>query len=123
MKRVQRSRAKGSRLPPNTKCVTRPGKWSNPFTPEEDPGFQQYQVHLDARLMAGALDLDDLRGFDALACWCKPGAPCHADILVAMLDATMPDADTVVWRWPDDEYPQYASRKFFEGYASDYAGG
>lgn len=29
--RVQRSRAKGSRLPPNTKCCTRPGFFSNPL--------------------------------------------------------------------------------------------
>ena len=30
-KRVQRSRAKGSKLPADTVCVTRPGKWGNPF--------------------------------------------------------------------------------------------
>jgi len=30
--RIQRSRIKGWRLPPNTVCVTRPSKWGNPFT-------------------------------------------------------------------------------------------
>ena len=30
-KRIQRKRTKGWRLPPNTVCVTRPGKWGNPF--------------------------------------------------------------------------------------------
>lgn len=29
--RVQRLRTKGAKLPPNTVCVTRPGKWGNPF--------------------------------------------------------------------------------------------
>lgn len=29
--RVQRKRKKGWRMPPNTVCVTRPGKWGNPY--------------------------------------------------------------------------------------------
>jgi hypothetical protein len=29
--RIQRKRTKGSKLPPNTVVVTRPGKWGNPF--------------------------------------------------------------------------------------------
>jgi Domain of unknown function (DUF4326) len=29
--RIQRQRAKGWRMPPNTVSVTRPGKWGNPF--------------------------------------------------------------------------------------------
>jgi len=29
--RIQRKRTKGFRLPPNTVCCTRPGKFSNPF--------------------------------------------------------------------------------------------
>ena len=29
--RIQRKRTKGWRMPPNTVCVTRPGKWGNPF--------------------------------------------------------------------------------------------
>lgn len=32
--RVQRSRAKGERLPDGAICVTRPGKWGNPFVIE-----------------------------------------------------------------------------------------
>ncbi|MCX6217676.1 DUF4326 domain-containing protein [Spirosoma sp.] len=34
--RIQRKRTRGFRLPENTVCVTRPGKWSNPFTVEEE---------------------------------------------------------------------------------------
>jgi hypothetical protein len=29
--RIQRQRTKGWKMPPNTVCVTRPGKWGNPF--------------------------------------------------------------------------------------------
>jgi len=28
----------------------------------------------------------DLRGHD-LACWCKPGTPCHADVLLEIANA------------------------------------
>jgi hypothetical protein len=31
-------------------------------------------------------DLTPLRGKD-LACWCKPGAPCHADVLLELANA------------------------------------
>jgi len=31
--------------------------------------------------------LPELRGKD-LACWCKPGAPCHADVLLELANAT-----------------------------------
>src|SRR5262245_4751706 len=30
-KRIQRRRTKGWRIPPNTVCIGRPGKWGNPF--------------------------------------------------------------------------------------------
>jgi len=38
----------------------------------------------------GALDLSELRGKN-LACWCKPGEACHADVLLALAnDETQP---------------------------------
>lgn len=37
-KRVQRKRTKGYRLPANTICVTRPGKWGNPYTVKRAKG-------------------------------------------------------------------------------------
>lgn len=36
--RIQRSRTRGSKLPPNTICVTRPGLWSNPFVVGQPSG-------------------------------------------------------------------------------------
>jgi len=35
MKRVQRKRTKGYKMPENTKYVGRPTKWGNPFRVEE----------------------------------------------------------------------------------------
>ena len=42
-----------------------------------DDGWPSLSV-LERRLSA---DLHELRGKD-LACWCKPGEPCHADVLI-----------------------------------------
>lgn len=36
IKRIQRKRTKGFRLPPNTICVSRPSKFSNPFRDMKD---------------------------------------------------------------------------------------
>jgi len=34
----------------------------------------------------GGARVPELRGRD-LACWCKPGAPCHADVLLEIANA------------------------------------
>lgn len=84
--RIQRKRTAGWRMPPNTISVTRPGKWGNPFTANEHgieaalENFRYYateQIELDPEWLA------PLRGKD-LACWCKEGAPCHADTLLKL---------------------------------------
>lgn len=44
--------------------------------------FAEMLAHPDIRKSVGyPHDLTPLRGH-ALACWCAPGAPCHADILI-----------------------------------------
>lgn len=93
-KRHQRSRAKGARLPAGVICVTRPGKWGNPYPTAHDfrcaflairdgkvlrPGLSKYAVHMTRIVW----DIAELRGKD-LACWCKPGQSCHADVLIEM---------------------------------------
>ncbi len=116
-KRIQLSRRKGWRLPPNTVVVARPGKWGNPFKvgghyivpdgPLKPGGGAQWlylQVHVPDRratsietaAQAGELfrrlevrrarGLSELRGKN-LACWCKPGEPCHADVLLELANA------------------------------------
>lgn len=104
--RVWLRRTKGWRLPPNTIVVTRgPGRlWGNPYV-HEDPAIavRAYRElltgnyatvdglrlaangpvldHAHARILRQALPT--LRGFN-LACWCRPGAPCHADVLLEL---------------------------------------
>lgn len=103
--RIQRSRAKGSRLPDNTVCVTRPGPWGNPFVVGRD-GTAAECVYLYRRLLDGYVcltvkattedqraaqrqmmdHLDDLKGKN-LACFCGIGKPCHADTLLELASA------------------------------------
>ena len=99
-KRIQRSRRKGWRMPPNTVNVARPSKWGNPFIVGQD-GSRERCVALYRALAEGFLCRSDdehiacqkaaylamqhartaLRGKD-LACWCPLNAPCHADVLL-----------------------------------------
>lgn len=95
--RIQLSRTKGWRIPANTVKVDRATKWGNPFRlpggarPQEVVDLYRHQLcvrgHVTNRTAHGAqrVTVDDvrreLRGKN-LACWCKPGAPCHADVLL-----------------------------------------
>ena len=99
--RVQLSRAKGWRLPENTVKVDRSTKWGNPFIIGKD-GTQDECIRKYRALMTGGplptpaitaerkgyramvlLDIGELRGSN-LACWCKAGTSCHADLLLEM---------------------------------------
>lgn len=91
-KRIQRKRTKGWTMPENTIYVGRPSKWGNPIN-WKDLKLMYDLTDQQAKEMAlkefedfiGFLDLPairaGLRGKN-LACWCKPGDPCHADILL-----------------------------------------
>lgn len=67
--------------------IARPSRWGNPFVIGRD-GDQARCVAQYRRWIAGAgqagLRAEArrlLRGHN-LACWCAPGTPCHADILL-----------------------------------------
>jgi len=97
--RIQRSRKKGSRLTsPNglpVVCVDRSsGMWGNPFkvgsvvgsTPidTKKDAVDAFRVWLEVNPVGQTVALAArrvLRGKN-LACWCKPGDSCHADILL-----------------------------------------
>lgn len=99
--RIQLQRTKGWKLPPNTVTVARPGRWGNPYRlgdtahwagadiPISDAAtavalfrrWMEHHIHKDPCTMRTALA--ELRGKN-LACWCKPGAPCHADVLLEL---------------------------------------
>lgn len=88
--RVKLSRKKGWRKPPNTVVVARPSKWGNPF--KIAPGYtleqavSDYEVWLttEGRDILNAAVIE-LRGKN-LACWCKLDGPCHADILLKLVN-------------------------------------
>ena len=100
--RIQRKRVKGWRMPPNTKSVTRPGKWGNPWVIGDTARLLNDEVIVvetneDAvRLFRHDLEsmppdqleelLAPLRGFN-LACFCGEGKACHADVLLELANA------------------------------------
>jgi len=87
------------------KLITRPGRWGNPFTIDEMAsryGLDRAQaqvkaVELCGQWLRGTIDpalspgapperaviRAELGGHN-LACWCKAGTPCHADILIEL---------------------------------------
>jgi hypothetical protein len=88
--RFQRSRRKGSRLPPDVVVVTRPTKWGNPhpLTLGREEAVRRYRDDLLAgRLRVGVDDVQrELRGRD-LACYCPLDGPCHADVLLEIANS------------------------------------
>jgi len=87
--RIQLSRKKGWRMPENTVKVDRSTKWGNPFKVGIDGNvnevMEKYRKWLNAFAFVSPLEyakiIDLLRGKN-LACWCKLGEPCHADVLL-----------------------------------------
>ncbi len=111
--RIQRKRTKGWRMPPNTMSVTRPGPYGNPYTISgareanyfgTDDELAQFCVDcfrrdwLDALKSAAAhprhppmpfgkpVYLGPLKGKN-LACWCRLDQPCHADVLLELVNS------------------------------------
>lgn len=101
-RRVQLSRKKGWRMPPNTVSVARPGKFGNPFkigdvkvfVNDADPSDKlvflptnNAEAVTAFRWLASQTKYRDiiypLRGKN-LACWCPLDAPCHADVLLEL---------------------------------------
>jgi len=98
---LQKESAKLNGLP--AKRVTRPGPWGNPFTIEEtaakygldQKAAQEKAVSLCGQWLRGTLDPKlspgdppsraeirrELAGHN-LACWCRPGTPCHSEVLI-----------------------------------------
>ncbi len=83
--RIQLSRAKGWRMPPNTVKVDRTTFWGNmyPVGPKQsaEQAVAKFKAFVGRRPELISEFKSRLRGKN-LACWCKPGAPCHADVLL-----------------------------------------
>ena len=83
-------------------CVSRPGKWGNPFSAllahvrgEQKAALRAASVaEFRAAVLAGDAALGfaledvkrELRGKN-LACWCPLSEPCHADVLLEIANA------------------------------------
>lgn len=91
MHRVQRKRAAGWRMPEGAKYVGRPTRWGNPYTVQDgdhSTAVAQYRGYLLDMPRADLLALlDPLREYSALACWCGIDKPCHADVLLELLES------------------------------------
>jgi len=102
-KRIQQKRVKGWRMPPGARSVARPGLFGNPYRvgatyPNEglhEPLTQAAAVDAYRAWITGdsvgaqfirARAVAELRGQD-LACWCAPGTPCHADVLLEIINS------------------------------------
>jgi hypothetical protein len=101
--RIQRRRVKGWKMPPNAIAVSRPGYFGNPFS--EPQAAMNYRRWLTGKMRRDEFDrkrtqflvlwsdkANVLREFPRLsgkdlACWCKPGEPCHADVLLELANA------------------------------------
>jgi hypothetical protein len=88
MKRIQRKRTRGWRMPENTVYVGRPTKYGNPYSiglwPIQEV-LNAYEKWLRDRIAYNPHFLDELKGKD-LACWCPLDKPCHADIILKILE-------------------------------------
>lgn len=80
--RIQLKRTKGWKMPANTVKVDRTSKWGNPYKvgtiliPDQRAAVEAFAANLPMGNFA-----EELRGKN-LACWCKIGEPCHADVLL-----------------------------------------
>ncbi len=93
--RIQLRRTKGWRMPENTVKVDRTTKWGNPFGVSGKltaaQAVYEFRLWINQHTLnpAGlfAPSLPEIRrelGGKNLACWCKPGAVCHADVLLEL---------------------------------------
>ncbi len=110
--RIQLSRAKGWRMPPNTVKVDRTTRWGNPYMigrPVDlamvkrwgwrfSPAGLEFVTscaEIAVRKFAHCLFWDeaihqhvrDKLGGKNLACWCAPSEPCHADVLLELANS------------------------------------
>lgn len=103
--RVQLSRRKGWRMPPNTVSIARPHRWGNIFRvgstgwiPVDSTGVwskephapltreqavQCFQFSAEFQLRADPHYFDDLRGRN-VACFCRLDQACHGDVILEL---------------------------------------
>lgn len=110
--RIQRSRQHKQQSPNDLeiKYVGRPTVWGNPFRVDGQKGHwfvlneldeplvtfnekkdaidfcvDNYKYYILNEIKLGIRNLNELKGKN-LSCWCKIGEPCHADVLLELLN-------------------------------------
>jgi hypothetical protein len=69
-------------LTPHTRLVARPSTWGNRFSVLEHGREEAIRLYRELQLPQQAESARrELRGWN-LACYCKPGEACHADLLL-----------------------------------------
>lgn len=112
--RVQLSRKKGWKMPPNTVKVDRTTRFGNPFNWKDIPAYSQDAEDFRDRLSDAARRSFAVTDFDSairldigrpsayptnteivvalrgknLACWCPLDQPCHADVLLELANSS-----------------------------------
>jgi hypothetical protein len=84
--RIKLSRRRGWRKPAGAVVVSRPSPWGNPYTVAEhgrERSVALYRQHLAEHPELVDTARRELAGKD-LACWCRPGELCHADVLLKL---------------------------------------
>jgi hypothetical protein len=86
MRRIQRQRTRGWRMPAQTVYVGRPSRWGNPYVVGRDGTAEECVEKFIADHEHDEAYLARLRrelGGKSLACWCPEDALyCHADVLL-----------------------------------------
>ncbi len=88
--RIQLSRRKGWRMPPNTVKVDRSTRYGNSFIMAHegtrDRAVASFREQAEAQWEACPAFYAPLVGMN-LACWCPLDKPCHADVLIELVNA------------------------------------
>ena len=85
IRRIQRSRERGSRQPTSTKYCGRPTEWGNPFPIGEEYTRTEALDAFRRAFWSHELPVTPVRArtelavYDYLSCWCRPDQSCHVD--------------------------------------------
>ncbi len=105
-RRIQLSRRKGWRKPPLTVVVSRPSRWGNPYLVSSEPpgtilddrqgtiavasradavaAYREWLIGTEEGEAILSLAKRKLQGLN-LACWCPLDQPCHAEVLLELV--------------------------------------
>jgi hypothetical protein len=88
--RIQLRRTRGWKKPGNTVVVARPSVFGNPYKAydygqEKAVSMFRQWIRSAAQKALRERAKEELHGKN-LACWCKPGTPCHAEVWLDLVN-------------------------------------